>query len=701
MAYLRYSLILLIISFSLLACNADDAAANVPTAEPLPQIPAADNQTAPQAGQTPAEQAPPGPGNGAPGRPGSGRRVMMMAISDLTGLSPQDIFAQGQDGATVAEILETNGVDIDAAKTALQTVLASSDLTASEIEETIAAFLDEPLSFGGGFGGNPSGGRGGDPAQANQNQAISGADRDPENNSSPLSSEEESLVEASEATASDSKNDESAQTTEQAEIVPAQDESSTTGETDTRLAVASSSDPNETSIAQRLSEDHKGLLARSAALGFLNSLLLTGFHSEVLLNTYITQNVLPQALTLAEQDLQGYALETENWLDPETYQVKVRLKPNNLLLNLNIAEEGQRWKVIALELDLAAMQNASGTNAANQATSSQAATNISFSDVSATLSEPKAEVLTGQLILQAQTGGTIYLFNQTAASLEALTQGLDPVLSPDGTQLAYTRWDGAEVGALWIYDLTQGSERMVLGDIQYQPKYPTWSPDGTQIIISYQHGGQREIESHCTESGQIPRGAFDISRGSETGRICYKIAPDTYWQLRRIDVNTGTYEDLPSATYAYTPVWDPIQPWRVFFRDAEFGLVYLDLNQSSIHPVLADTRLHGPEVSPDGRQLLFSYQQDNYWEVYTYHLETGALSRLTQVPFGTERYHNAAPSWSPDGSQIIFFSDRSGTWAYWLMQADGTNPRQVIPSELTDPLGLSYQGVDERLISWR
>jgi TolB protein len=37
------------------------------------------------------------------------------------------------------------------------------------------------------------------------------------------------------------------------------------------------------------------------------------------------------------------------------------------------------------------------------------------------------------------------------------------------------------------------------------------------------------------------------------------------------------------------------------------------------------------------------------------------------------------PSWSPDGTQIVFCSNRTGYQQIWLMNADGSNPRNISP----------------------
>jgi Tol biopolymer transport system component len=73
---------------------------------------------------------------------------------------------------------------------------------------------------------------------------------------------------------------------------------------------------------------------------------------------------------------------------------------------------------------------------------------------------------------------------------------IDPAVSPDGRQVAFTRWDGAELGALSVLDLETGAERVVLGDIT-RPKAPVWSADGGKIALSFQHGGVINPQRQC------------------------------------------------------------------------------------------------------------------------------------------------------------------------------------------------------------
>jgi Tol biopolymer transport system component len=45
-----------------------------------------------------------------------------------------------------------------------------------------------------------------------------------------------------------------------------------------------------------------------------------------------------------------------------------------------------------------------------------------------------------------------------------------------------------------------------------------------------------------------------------------------------------------------------------------------------------------------------------------------------------QTYRNYIASWSPDGQQLLFYSDRNGNWDVFLIQADGNGLRQITQS---------------------
>ena len=75
-----------------------------------------------------------------------------------------------------------------------------------------------------------------------------------------------------------------------------------------------------------------------------------------------------------------------------------------------------------------------------------------------------------------------------------------------------------------------------------------------------------------------------------------------------------------------------------------------------------------PDVSPDGRTILF----DLLGDIYALDAGGGAARPvLTGMPFETH------PVFSPDGRRFAFISDRSGVTNLWIANADGSEPRQL------------------------
>ncbi len=61
-----------------------------------------------------------------------------------------------------------------------------------------------------------------------------------------------------------------------------------------------------------------------------------------------------------------------------------------------------------------------------------------------------------------------------------------------------------------------------------------------------------------------------------------------------------------------------------------------------------------------------------------------AQTLLPGLPLTTDPSNDLRPTWSPDGSQIAFFSLRSGNYDIWLMDADGNNQRQLTDDPADD-----------------
>ena len=356
--------------------------------------------------------------------------------------------------------------------------------------------------------------------------------------------------------------------------------------------------------------------------------------------------------------------------------------------------------------------------------------------VAGTILAPKAaaqggEPDSGTIVFQTVSGGPIYAVDADTLSgtgggnLRYLTTGIDPALSPDGQQVAFTRWDDTQHGAfgsLWVINIDGGGERAILGEVR-QPKSPVWSPDGSQIAINMQQGGRLSPEAKCGDGlpsaplladrdGDYFRVKVEVEADGEIdAQLCYTLLPHPFWGLRLVDATTGDFKDLPADTFSYAPTWDPANDWRLVY-DGERGLVNLDLDQGTTWALTDDTGDRAPVFSPDGSRIAVSYWQHDHWDIHVMNADGSGRVRLTETPLRaivearingaeTRSWNNVAPAWSPDGSQIVFLTDRTGSWEIWTMGADGSNQQPLLPAGTMDGLAFEYNGVDERVLSWR
>lgn len=78
--------------------------------------------------------------------------------------------------------------------------------------------------------------------------------------------------------------------------------------------------------------------------------------------------------------------------------------------------------------------------------------------------------------------------------------------------------------------------------------------------------------------------------------------------------------------------------------------------------------LRDVKISPDGKEIAFTYRGD----IYKVGVGGGLATRLTALPS-----YESTPVWSPDGSKIAFSSDRHGNFDIYVMPSNGGQAKRL------------------------
>jgi Tol biopolymer transport system component len=290
--------------------------------------------------------------------------------------------------------------------------------------------------------------------------------------------------------------------------------------------------------------------------------------------------------------------------------------------------------------------------------------------------------LTGKLVFQERSGGRIYVYDLANGSQRILTTGADPALSPDGRTVAFWRGDGADYG-LYLIDVDGSNERRILTRTE-KLRAPAWSPDGTKIAHSHVVGQRacRYVAYGICLPDTFP---YNLLFGLEK--------TDT-WGLARVGSDGGSYQDLAAVADALTPSWSER---GIFYGGSGLQVTQDVSDESQNRAVLGEYRYQDPAAQPGGDRIVFHSLEKDHWEIYTANNDGSNVTALTRpaTTLYTPLPHNVAPVWSPDGQHIVFLSNRTGQWKFWVMNPDGSGQRQL-PIDV--PIEYNYQA--EQVVSW-
>ena len=230
---------------------------------------------------------------------------------------------------------------------------------------------------------------------------------------------------------------------------------------------------------------------------------------------------------------------------------------------------------------------------------------------------------------------------------------LYPRLSPDGRQLAYVstkEGDYFSQSSLYVRDLGSGKDRHLVGGVRTAP---SWSPDGKKIFYG------KATRSNPHWSYQFDLYVFDVDEEEETR--------------------------LTEGERALSPAVSPDGTKLVYVvgRDGTTNLVVSNIDGSGrqmITPFAGGEQAYNPQWSPDGEWIVFDYSIRDGRDIAMIRPDGAEMRFIVEGPEDSR-----SPVFSPDGSAILFASDRTGIFnLYSYERATGTQ------SQLTNVLGGAF-----------
>jgi Tol biopolymer transport system component len=218
-----------------------------------------------------------------------------------------------------------------------------------------------------------------------------------------------------------------------------------------------------------------------------------------------------------------------------------------------------------------------------------------------------------------------------------------------------------------------------------------WSPDGRRLAVPFVLPGANvsdpklllvDVESGESRTLQAPRGAgqpiaLDWSGDSDT-----LIYTQSVSQTPIADQNLLVLHHLPSDRSEILTYVEGV-PWAIDILGGGRVVVGMDFMRANLQVAgldggasrwltLGDSLDRQPVYSPDGAWVAFSTNRAGNLDVYSMHVASGEVRRLTDHP-GTDW----DPAFTPDGRRLVFSSDREGHFEIWMAEADGRNPRRI------------------------
>jgi Tol biopolymer transport system component len=241
--------------------------------------------------------------------------------------------------------------------------------------------------------------------------------------------------------------------------------------------------------------------------------------------------------------------------------------------------------------------------------------------------------------------------------------------APDGQQIAYSGFIGhnEDAGEIFVVNADGSDLRQLTHSSPNRKRTlwdwsanPTWSPDGKLIAFE---GSRKCGVQRCRVPQIYVIGADGTGEHALTSSLGAKGFPAWSPDGRKI-----LFERYGGRWVG--PGWDWID-------NAQMDLYTIDPEGHQKRKVarVMNELYHCacPAWSPDSSQIVYEAAGTNgKSDLYVIKADGSGQKRLTQ-----HRARDENPDWSPDGTQIAFYSERVGDAEIYVMNADGTSQHRI------------------------
>jgi Tol biopolymer transport system component len=258
-----------------------------------------------------------------------------------------------------------------------------------------------------------------------------------------------------------------------------------------------------------------------------------------------------------------------------------------------------------------------------------------------------------------------------------------PASDPVSTQIAYLRLTEG-YWQIWLTDKKGKVHDQLTFDALDKTRL-SWFPDRIRILYSCNDGHIYTINTHnkTTARLEIPySGIFDANLSPDGEWISFSLRSsqeqdnNDLW-LMRLDGNEAR-KILNQPGVSQMAIWSPTGDYLVYTqskgRDSH-QLWQLNIKTGKTEQLtIGDAKYFDPNLNTK-KQLIYTSNRSGNYDIWMNNKDGKSLQVTENIAYDSQ------PSWSPDGREITFYSQRGNQRRIWVKNIASGNVRAITPEK--------------------